>query len=220
MLRPEKMSKISVTGSKRVMSDVIETLHEMNLVDITDYDGSWEGFEPGDSLEGADETSSMLVTVRALESILDLDDEEVGPTDSVDLSDAEQRLNEEIREKVNDLDDQRDELRDRRREIDEQIDQMELFADLGIDLELLWGYDSLEVLVGEGDAEAIDDALADADSVDAYEVFAGSESNSVAIFGYMDDDSSLEDALVGVSPSVATAPEKSGDPESNAAESA
>ena len=218
MLRPEQMSKISVTGSKRVMNDVIETLHELSLVDITDYDGSWEGFDPGDSLEGADETSSMLVTVRALINILDLDEEEVGPSESIDLSDAERMLQDVITEEVNELDDRRENLRDRRREVDEQLDQMQLFADLGIDLDLLWGYDSLDVLVGEGDADAIDGALAEADGIDEYEIFPGSDADSVAVFAYTDDGGSLDDALVGIPFTAYDVPRKRGDPESNIAE--
>jgi len=43
MLRPERMSKVSVTGSRGVMPTVIETVHELNLVHLSDYDGSWEG---------------------------------------------------------------------------------------------------------------------------------------------------------------------------------
>jgi V/A-type H+-transporting ATPase subunit I len=211
------MSKISVTGSKRVMSDVIETMHEMNLVDITDYDGSWEGFEPGDSLEGADETSSRLVTVRALESTLGLEDDDVDPSVTVDLTNADERL-EELRTEVNELDDRRDELRDRRREIDEQLDQMELFADLGLDLDLLWGYDTLDVLVGEGDAAAIEESLAESDDVDEFDVFAGSETESVAVFARTGEEASLDDALVGVPFTASEVPEMSGDPESNVAE--
>ena len=217
MLRPEQMSKLSVTGSKTVMSDVIEALHDLHLIHITDYDGSWDGFEPGDSLEGADETSSTLVTVRALENILDLDEGSVGPTETVDLSSAEERL-EDIRQEVNELDERWDELHERRREIDDQLTQMELFADLGIDLNLLWGYDSLAVVVGEGNAEEIDQALADAEDVEAHEVFSGSETKAVAIFGYMADDATLDDALVGVSFASVEVPETSGDPESNVAE--
>jgi len=217
MLRPEQMSKLSITGSKRVMSDVIEALHDRNIVDITDYDGSWEGFEPGDSLEGADEVSSQLVTVRALQNTLDLDESDVGPTTTVDLTNADARL-EEIREEVNELDDRRDELRGRRRDIDEQLEQMELFADLGIDLELLWGYDSLDVLVGEGDAEAIEAALEEAEEVDTYEVFTGSDSKSVAIFAQVAEGERLADVLVGVQFAASDIPEKTGDPEANVAE--
>jgi len=217
MLRPEQMSKISVAGSNSVMDEVIETMHSLNLVHITDYDGSWDGFEPGDSLEGADETSSKLVTVRALENILDVSEGDVGPTERADLSDADERL-EGIRQEVNTLDDQRDQYRDRLREIDEQLDQMGLFADLGLDLDLLWGYDSLDVLVGEGNATAIESALAESDAVEGYEVFSGTKTDSVAVFASMADDERLDDALVGVSVTAYDVPEATGDPESNVEE--
>jgi V/A-type H+-transporting ATPase subunit I len=215
MLRPEQMSKVSVTGSKSVMEAVIETVHDMHLVHITEYDGSWEGFEPGTPLEGSDETSSTLVTVRALESILDVTEEDVGATAAVDLENSEERL-EEVRTEVNDLDDRRTELEERLREIEEQLERMELFADLDLDLDLLWGYDSLDVLVGEGSAEAVETALAESDDVEAFDVFGDSE--TVAAFGYMADDSDLSDALVGVPFTAHEVPELTGDPESNVAD--
>jgi len=210
MLRPEQMSKVSVTGSKPVMDEVIETMHELHLVHITDYDGSWEGFEPGEPLPGSDETSSTLVTVRAIESILDLDSDDIAPGAAPDLSNAEERL-EEIRVEVNNLDDRRDDLRDRLREIDERRERMALFADLGIDLDLLWGYDSLDVLVGEGDPDEVEAALAEHEAVEAFEVFGGS--GTVAAFGHMADDNDLSDALVGVSVTAYQVPEEHGDPE-------
>nr|WP_245683171.1 V-type ATP synthase subunit I [Halovenus aranensis] len=209
------MSKVSVTGAKSVMDEVIETMHDLHLVHITDYDGSWDGFEPGDSLEGADETSSMLVTVRAIESTLDISGDDIGATGSVNLDNAEEKL-EEIRTEINELDDRRDELRGRQREIQEQLDQMELFADLGLDLDLLWGYDSLTVRVGEGDAGAIEATLAESDGIDAYDVFSGDE--SVAIFAREQSDGALEDAIVGVPFTAYEVPEASGDPASNVQE--
>jgi V/A-type H+-transporting ATPase subunit I len=215
MLRPEQMSKVSVTGSKSVMEEVIETVHEMHLVHITEYDGSWEGFEPGTPLEGSDETSSALVTVRALGSLLDVTEEDVGATTAVDLDDHEERL-EEVRTAVNDLDDRRTELEERLRGIEEQLQRMELFADLGLDLDLLWGYDSLDVLVGEGSPEEVETALSESDDVEAFDVFGGS--GTVAAFGHMTDGSDLSDALVGVPFSAHEVPELTGDPESNVAD--
>ncbi len=215
MLRPEQMSKVSVTGSKSVMEEVIETVHEMHLVHITEYDGSWEGFEPGTPLEGSDETSSTLVTVRALGSLLDVTEEDVGATTAVDLDDHEERL-EEVRTAVNDLDDRRTELEERLRGIEEQLQRMELFADLGLDLDLLWGYDSLDVLVGEGSPEEVETALSESDDVEAFDVFGGS--GTVAAFGHMTDGSDLSDALVGVPFSAHEVPELTGDPESNVAD--
>ena len=147
MLRPERMSKVSVTGSKGVMPTVIETIHDLNLVHLSDYDGSWEGFENGNPIEGADAVSEKLVTVRALESTLDVEDGDVAPTQVGD--DWETRL-ERVRTRVNDLDDERSELTRELREVEDKIDRVEPFAELGIDLDLLSGYDSVEVLVGEG----------------------------------------------------------------------
>jgi V/A-type H+-transporting ATPase subunit I len=210
MLRPEQMSKVSVTGSRAVMESVIETMHEMHMVHITDYDGSWEGFEPGDPLPGSDETSSTLVTVRSIESILDIDGDDVASGARPDLSNYGERL-EEVRTEVNDLDERRDERRNRLRELDERRERLERFASLGLELDLLWGYDSLDVLVGEGDPAAVETALASSDAVEAFDVFGGGD--TVAIFGYMSGDEALSDALVGVPFTAFEVPEETGDPE-------
>jgi len=215
MLRPEQMSKVSVTGSRSVMESVIETMHDMHTVHITDYDGSWEGFDPGDPLPGSDETSSTLVTVRSIESILDVDDGDVAPGAAPELSNARERL-EEVRTEVNELDERRDERRNRLRELEERRERLERFADLGLELDLLWGYDSLDVLVGEGDPAEVEAALASSDTVEAFDVFGGGD--TVAAFGYMADDAALSDALVGVSFTAVEVPEETGNPEAALAE--
>ncbi|MFT4921347.1 MAG: V/A-type H+-transporting ATPase subunit I [Haloarculaceae archaeon] len=192
MLRPEQMSRVSVTGSKRVMDDVIEAIHDLRVLHVTEYDGSWDGFEPGDPVEGADEASEKLVTVRSLKSILGLTGEETGPSNQIITDEALDDQLEDIRQEVNELDDRRDDLREDYREVEEQIERMEPFVDLGIDLNLLSGYDSLAVAVGEGDPETVEAALAAGD-VDAYEVF--SSGSAVAAFAYTDDET-LQDILV------------------------
>ncbi|MFB6202514.1 MAG: V-type ATP synthase subunit I, partial [Halorhabdus sp.] len=102
MLRPERMSRVSVTGSKAVMADVIETVHDLDVLHITEYQGSFEGFEPGDPTEGADDASDKLVTVRALKSTLGVEPEDAGPTRLVTDEAIEEEL-EEIRRDVNEL---------------------------------------------------------------------------------------------------------------------
>jgi V/A-type H+-transporting ATPase subunit I len=184
-------------------------MYDMRLVHITDYDGSWEGFEPGEPLPGSDETSSLLVTVRSIKSLLDIEGDDVDPEVSPDLSNATERL-EEIRAEVNSLEDQRTECRERLRELDERRDRMEQFAGLGLDLDLLWGYDSLDVLVGEGDADEVRGALERSDSVEAFGVF--DDEGIVAAFGYTSGDSSLTDTLVGVPFTAVDVPTEEGDP--------
>ncbi|MFC3957698.1 V-type ATP synthase subunit I [Halovivax cerinus] len=178
MFRPEQMAKVSVTGSRAVMPAVIETVHDLGLVHLSDYDGSWSGFENGDPIEGADATSEKLVTVRALESTLDVDPDEVDPQATLP-DDWEDRL-EALRVRVNDLDDERGETRDRLRQVDERIDRLEPFADLGIDLELLSGYESIDLVVGEGDVGEIETALDADDAIAAYETFVGGDVVAIA----------------------------------------
>ncbi|SNZ16150.1 V/A-type H+-transporting ATPase subunit I [Natronoarchaeum philippinense] len=214
MLRPERMSKVSVAGSRAVMKPVIDAIHDLNLVHLSDYDGSWEGFDNGDPAAGAEAASEKLVTVRSLQSILGVEDEDAGPSRIVDDEALDEELA-EIQSEVNELDDRRSELRDELREVDDRISSMAPFAELGIDLDLLGGYDTLDVRVGEGDEEALRAALADADSVDEFELFGG-DGDVVAAFVYPADDAgegALDDALVGVDFAELDVPDAEGSPE-------
>ncbi len=192
------MSKVSVTGSKRVMPEVIEAVYALNEVHLSDYDGSWAAFDNGDPIAGADEASERLVTVRALESTLDIDREEVEPEPGVE--DREARL-ERVRSRVNELDDERTELRDERRRVEDRLDRIEPFADLGIDLDLLSGYRSVEVGVVSGPEAEIEAALAESEEIRAYETFTGGDVVAIVAApaeGYSVGDGVIDDALVGV----------------------
>jgi len=208
------MSKVSVTGSRRVMGHVIEAIHELNLVHLSEYRGEFEGFDQGTPTEGAESASERLVTIRSLESILDIDAADAGPTRIVDEEELEASLP-EIRETVNSLDDRRSELRDQLRAIDDEIDAVEPFVSLGLDLDLLTGYDSLEVAVGEGDPAAVRDALARTDDIRAYEVFSGDGIAAAFVYPSAGAATVLDDALVGVEFNRLPIPDASGDPETH-----
>jgi V/A-type H+-transporting ATPase subunit I len=210
MLRPEKMGRVSVTGSKAVLDDVVETAHDLNLLHLTEYDGSWEGFEPGNPSEGADRASEALVTVRSLESVLGVDesDAEGQPV----LPDDLYAEIEEVREQVNDLDDRRDELTEELRSVEEELDAVRPFVQLGIDLDLLDGYENLSVAVGEGDEAAVRSAMVDQAGVDKHETFASEEDDVLAVFAYPAVD--ISDALVGAQFTAYEVPELGDDGES------
>jgi V/A-type H+-transporting ATPase subunit I len=208
MLRPERMSRVSVTGGKRVLDDVIETVHDLRLVHVTDYDGEWEGFDPGDPIAGADEAAERLVTVRSLQSMLDIDPDREAQMQSVDVGD---RL-ESVREEVNALDDRREKYREERRTVEERIGAMAPIEALGIDLDLLSGYDSLETRVGEGDESAVRAALDGADDIERYELF--DEGDAIAVFAEPAEgrDDVLEDVLVGADFAAIDVPDGDGSP--------
>ncbi|QLG63533.1 V-type ATP synthase subunit I [Halorarum salinum] len=197
MLRPERMSKVSVTGSRGVMEPVIEAVHDLNLLHVTDYDGSWEGFRPGNPIEGAEDAADKLVTVRSIESILEVDEDDAGEA-RVLTDEALREDLADVRDRVNDLDDRRDGIRSELRDVEDRIDAVEPFADLGIDLDLLQGYDSLQVAVGEGDRDAVERAVREVDALGEFEVYEG-EDDTLAVFARPEpaaDADALTDALV------------------------
>jgi Archaeal/vacuolar-type H+-ATPase subunit I len=82
MLRPERMSKVSVTGAKPVIDDVIESVHQQHVLHLSEYGGGWEGFSQGRSLEGAEEVSEKLITVRSLRQTLESTRRRTNPLES------------------------------------------------------------------------------------------------------------------------------------------
>jgi V/A-type H+-transporting ATPase subunit I len=216
MLRPEQMSKVSVTGSKAVMDDVIETTHDLNLLHVTDYDDSWEGFDPGNPIEGADEASEKLVTVRSIESILDVDSDDAGPRRIVTDEALEEEL-ENVRQQVNELDDRQSDIQSELREVEEEYESLQPFAELGIDLDLLSGYDSLDVVVGEGRRAEVRRTLVDAADVSKFEIYPqDTERGVLAIFAVpaeSADENALADTLVGSEFATLQIPDAEGSPE-------
>jgi len=211
------MSKVSVTGTKAVMGDVIEAAHGTNLLHLSDYDGGYEGFDAGSPVEGAEDASEKLVTIRSLQSILGVSEDDAGPTRIVTEDALDEDL-EDVRQAANDLDDRREEIADELRGIEERIDALEPFAELGIDLDYLRGYDSLEVAVGHANPGAVETALAHADDIAASEVFSGGD--VVAAFARPSEhaDSALDEALVSVDFTRLDVPDADGDPEDIVAE--
>ncbi|MCT9094618.1 V-type ATP synthase subunit I [Haloarchaeobius sp. HME9146] len=213
MLRPEQMSKVSVTGSKSVMDDVIETVHDLRLVHLSDYDGSWDGFSNGNPVEGAEDASEKLVTVRSIKSILGVEAEHAGPSRIVTDDALEEEL-EEVRQEANRLDDRRNELEAEVRELDEKVSSLAPFAELGIPLHLLSGYDSLQVAVGEGDVEAVKAELNGAKAIRSFDVESGG-GDLIAVFAYPESnasDSLLDDLLVRANFTRQEIPDGEGDP--------
>ncbi|WP_284012061.1 V-type ATP synthase subunit I [Halobaculum litoreum] len=208
MLRPERMSKVSVTGSKAYLEPVVEAVHGLNLLHVTEYGGGWEGFVQGNPQEGAEDAAEKLVTVRSLKSILDVDDGDATPGRSSVVVDDDELATEleDLREQVNDLEDRRNDLQSQLRSTEERIEAVEPFAALGIDLDLLQGYDSLQVAVGEGDRDAVERAVVDAPAVTSYEIFGD---DVLAVFARTehDDGDALADALVSAEFAALSVPE-------------
>ena len=217
MLRPERMSKVSVAGSRQVMRDVIEATFDLHLVHFSEYEGQIEGFDTGSPIEGSEEASDKLVTVRSLKSILDVSEEDAGPARIVSEEALEEKL-EDVRITVNEREDRRSNVEGQLNSVTDQIEAAAPFSDLGMDIDLLKGYDTLEVAVGEGDEEAVRSALSGAEDVEAFELYTGEDTVAAFVYPESGSDGVLEDALVGIEFNRVEVPDASGDPDDYVAE--
>ena len=209
MIRPDRMSQVSVTAGLTHAPAVIETLHDLQLAQMTAYDDSWDGFRPGDPLPAAERLAEELVVVRALEQTLGIDRTSPPPRTAAETDITE------LQTAVNRLADRRGDLRQQVNALRDRIDALAPFVALGIDLDLLSGYQSVSVVAGEGDDDAVRDALHDAPAIDEFEVFTGERGTLAVVARPADGDPAqrtVTDALVGVEFTALEIPEGTGPP--------
>lgn len=164
------MTKISVTGSKKDLDVVIEELHDLEALDIEEYEG--EELEKGDPFEDAEDISELLVDVRSLISKLPETEETVEKPLSV----------ERVQSKVPEISDQVERIRSQVGKLESEIgslkDQKQFFKKLkgtGLDYESLKGSDTLSVFIGKLDVEEFKSAAPN----NCFELYQGKEAEVV-----------------------------------------
>ena len=158
------MTKISVTGPKSQLQTVIETLYDLELMDIDEYEG--EELETGSSFEEAEELSQTLVHVRSLLSKL---------PETENYSEAERGLD-EVQREVPDLEDRVESVRKEIESIERELQEVKNVRKFlrrvkgsGLNFEDLKGTETLDAFVGKIDAAKLEE---NADT-DSFEVFHG-----------------------------------------------
>ncbi|MFB6216326.1 MAG: V-type ATP synthase subunit I, partial [Candidatus Aenigmatarchaeota archaeon] len=183
-IKPAEMTRVSVTGPKKYLQDVIDTLHQLELLHIDDYSGE---FETGEPFEEAENLSEMLVDVRSLLSKLPQAEGE----EEFEFNRVEQNI-EDVREKVSELEDEREELE---KQLSSVKDQQEFFRDLrgsGVSAGDLDGTDTLGVYVGDFDVEEFRVEV----GTDSYEIAEGEGAN--VVFYYREESGEIERALSSI----------------------
>jgi V/A-type H+-transporting ATPase subunit I len=182
MLRPVKMSRVVVAGSKDVIAPVVEKLHELRLLHIVNYNGSQPTFEMGKPIGKAKEYSEDLIKLRSISRYLDIKSkvpEKTYPESQV-LSEMDNLLNNvgadvnATFERITAID----------AEIKSKQDQMRTLKPLTVlplPLESYYGYDSLAAFVGTAKT-AVDADVAKVAPVN--EIYSGSDKKAtvVAVF--------------------------------------
>ena len=182
MLKPVKMSRVVVAGSKDVISPVVEKLHELRLLHIVNYNGSQPQFEMGKPIGKAKEHSEDLIKLRSVTRYLDLKNK------APDKTFSENQITSDMGNLINNVGADVTATYERITAIDaeiktkqDQIKSLTPLAVLPLPLEAYYGYESLAVFVGTS-ATPVDADVARISPVN--EIFTGSAKNAtfVAVF--------------------------------------
>ena len=149
MLKPEPMTKVVICGLNNDLSKVSNVLSKTRLVHVENYAGDDEGFLTGATLDYGSRVSEVLVRVRSLIKILDVD--AGSPTDVKNADSVES----EVFEKLDDLEKNILEIYNNNRssiqELKDGTNYLELmkkFESFDINLEYFSGFKSMNVLTG------------------------------------------------------------------------
>ena len=156
MLRPAPMVKINLSGLLDQLERTTHVLEELSLVHLLAPHELEDGFDPGRPLGYGARVSELLLEIRGLQKVLEV--EEGDPTHPY----PGPELAGELDSKLHDIEGPIRELRDNLvrasselEAVNSAIERLSLFQDLGLGLEDLSGYDSLEVVMGDLPAEGL-----------------------------------------------------------------
>ncbi|MFB6115789.1 MAG: V-type ATP synthase subunit I, partial [Candidatus Nanohalobium sp.] len=167
-IKPEEMTKISVTGPKSRLETIIDSLHDLNLLHIEDYDGELETGEPS---EEAEELSELLVDIRSI--ISKLPEKEYSETETT-VEEIQDNF-EEIREDVDRLNSEIEASKRKIRDLEDEKDFYENLKGSEVNLKDVRGTESLEATVAKIDAEEFEKNVL----TDRYEIFRGEISSAI-----------------------------------------
>ncbi len=182
MLRPVKMSRVVVAGSKDVIAPVIEKLHDLRLLHIVNYNGSQPEFELGKPIGKAKEYSEDLIKLRSIARYLDIKSkapEKTYPESQV-LSEMDNLLN-NVGADVNATFERITVIDAEVKSKQDQIKALGPLSALPLPLESYYGYESLAVFVGSA-ASPVDADVARVSPVN--DIYSGSTKTGtvVAVF--------------------------------------
>jgi len=182
MLRPVKMSRVVVAGSKDVISPVVEKLHELRLLHIVNYNGNQPEFELGKPIGKAKEYSEDLIKLRSATRYLDIKNKAPDKTypESQVLSEMDNLLN-NVGAEVTATFERITAIEAEVKSKQDQVKALTPLSVLPLPLDAYYGYDSLATFVGTA-ATPVDADVARVSPVN--EIFTGTAKNAtlVAIF--------------------------------------
>src|SRR5882762_8205757 len=166
MPRPVPMTRALIVGPRENLEATVESLYALKLVHIVDHREGEEGLEIGRPLPTASEASEILVKLRSIASVLQLEETKPTPTEEVAGDLREKILSLELN--ISEEDAAKKKTQALIQELNRKIDEVRPFAQLPLSLADYRGYDTLEVFVGKvaGEIEGLESVTPD------YEAFS------------------------------------------------
>lgn len=150
MLKPERMVKVSIVGSRDQLETAAEVLHRLNLLHIEDP-VEVERFKIGEPLEKASFVSRALVQLRSYLSYLKIDPTKIIPSRKYKAKEIEEQLSKKLEEYQEMIGKRIEEIRsidEKIRALDDELRIIEPLKVLGIPPKLLKGYKTIRCFVG------------------------------------------------------------------------
>ena len=141
------MGRLLAAGTKDKIDDVIDALASLNALHIIEYDGSDEGFNLGVPKEESEIVGKRLNKLRSAASIVDFS----GPKNPVSADKVRSELDDSLSKAVDELLEKStrlDSVEGRLSSLQEDESTIELLSSLGLDVELLSGYSTLNSFIG------------------------------------------------------------------------
>ena len=209
-VQTRQMGRLTAAGTLDKLDDTLSLLAKLKALHFVDYDGSEDDLSLGTPNEKSEEIAKLLNKTRAAVAQV----EPAGPSKAASLAAVRKSIDDGLEDKVDSLlgDLSRiDEIENSISSQSEEESVLSLLSPLGIDIELLSGYESITSFVGTvDDIKAAQAAVGDGMFVSG----TSGKTDVVAVFVKNEDADSVSSALSEVGFAAIQLPEGSGDPAS------
>ncbi|MEC7744504.1 MAG: V-type ATPase 116kDa subunit family protein [Candidatus Thermoplasmatota archaeon] len=204
----QQMGRLVAAGSVDKLDDAVNILARLEALHIIDYDGSEEGFSLGSPNPSSEEVGKVLVRARSAASIVSTE----GPDKPVPSAPVRKTLSDDLPLRIDELLEASSRVDDLENEIsalEEEMDNLSMVSPLGIDIELLGGYESISSFVG-----TVSDAAAASEAAGSGLFFQARNGNQaiVAVFCRSEDSATVSSYLESAGFESIALPEGSGSP--------
>ena len=154
------MKKIRVTGPKTQLENVIDSIYDLGLMDLEEYQGD---LEKGGPMDESEELSELLVDIRSLISKLEPEGEEEASIHEI------RNVASEISGEVKELENERDSIKNDIQGLEEKKKFYKKLKGVDVNLDDISSTDSLNFKVLDFDPSEFEEET----ETDQYEIFAG-----------------------------------------------